>query len=341
MSRIRMAGAPRLMTAYLIRLNRRTKPPRRGAAIARSCIGTLGAALLFIEREPVARSLEWLQSHVLVAAGLAAIGSAVTVARRRVLTRAEFARGWLAALPIRPATARWESLVLETVPASAAVLALAVISFAVAIVLSFAPGSASSAAFGVCAWLSGAVILGAMASYAIPRPEPVDLPPGSRYVPHRRTGKAGVLRPSLKALGHWPVRQMFARAQPKIVARAVVPVLVMMPLGTMADTAMVVVGVFLVAGALSLLIPAAISVSALVRRWVAPLPVRADRLMRTYLVPSLGVIAGASAVEACLLFVLGASLRTSLAIGLCTAVFGVLITIGGVRLWRAPTRRRP
>jgi hypothetical protein len=341
MSRIRMAGAPRLMTAYLIRQNRRTRSGFRTAAIAWPCIAVLAAVLLFIERARAARSLEWLQHHVLASAGLAAIASAAAVARRRALMRAEFARSWLAALPIRPATARWESWVLETVPASAAVAVLAVLSVAAAIVLSSVPGRAGRAAFGVCAWLSGAVILGAAASYAIPPPKPVDLPPGSRYVPHQRAGKSAALRPSLKALGHWPVRQMFARAQPKIVARAVVPILVMMPLGTMADTAMIIVGLFLVAGALSLLIPAVISVSALVRRWVAPLPLRADRLMRIYLAPSLGVIAGASAVEAWLSFLLGASLRTSLAVGLCMAVFGILIAIGGVRLWRGLARRRP
>lgn len=147
------------------------------------------------------------------------------------------------------------------------------------------------------------------------------------------------MRPSLKSLGQWPVRRMFARAQPQMVARAIVPVLVMMPLGATADNAMVVVCLFLVAGSLSLLIPAVISVSALVRRWMAPLPVTTDSLMRTYLLPSLGTIVGAGAVAAWLLFILGASGLASVAAGLGAAVLGVLIVIGTVYWQLAPTGR--
>ena len=60
--------------------------------------------------------------------------------------------------------------------------------------------------------------------------------------------------PRLSALGSWPVRQMFAWAQPKIVARAMIPILVMMPLGTTADAAMVVIALFGVVGALLLIV---------------------------------------------------------------------------------------
>jgi hypothetical protein len=326
-----MAYAPRLMTAYMILLNQKTRSRLRRAAIAGTlaCIGALAAALLMVERGPIAQMLDWLRHHGPMAAGLTAMASAAAVARRRVLTRAEFARSWLGAVPTRATAARWESLILEAAPAGAAMVVLVII-FSLA---------ASRAALVVCAWLSGGVILGAIVSYAIPAPKPQDLPPGSRYVPHLRIGKASAMRPSLKSLGQWPVRRMFARAQPQMVARAIVPVLVMMPLGATADNAMVVVCLFLVAGSLSLLIPAVISVSALVRRWMAPLPVTTDSLMRTYLLPSLGTIVGAGAVAAWLLFILGASGLASVAAGLGAAVLGVLIVIGTVYWQLAPTGR--
>jgi hypothetical protein len=328
------------MTAYMILSNRKSRSQLRPAAIVSvlACIGALAVVLLIVEREPVARMLEGLRHHIPMAAGLAAIASAVAVARRRVLTRAEFARGWLAAVPTSAAGARWEALILETTPAAATVVGLVCILVLAAVIFALGAQTAGGAALVECGWLSAGVILGALASYAIPAPAPQDLPPGSRYVPHLRIGKASAMRPSLKSLGQWPLRRMFARAQPKMVSRAVVPILVMMPLGTMADTAMVVLGLFLVAGALSLLIPTVISVSALVRRWVAPLPVRADILMKTYLLPSLAAIIGASAVGAWLLTILGVSDRASVVAGLCTAVLGVLIAIGGVYMRDTPSR---
>jgi hypothetical protein len=139
------------------------------------------------------------------------------------------------------------------------------------------------------------------------------------------------LRPSLKALAFWPVRLMFARAQPKLVARAILPVLVLMPIGTSAATALCVIALYVVAGVLSLLIPAAISVSVSVRAWLAPLPVRMSRVMRMVVIPTIGIVAGASAAEGLLLFAMGASLRASFVSGLCMAVIGGVATLAALR----------
>lgn len=330
----RLAGAPRLRAAYLIRSGRAARRRLRGVVLIAAGIAVL-AALLLSELESAARMLAWLRQHIIAATILAAVAGTAMTARRRGLMRAEFKSSWLAALPIRRAAARWESLIIDMAPAAAAVAALAVIFLAAAIALAFVPGSSGISAVSVCAAMSAGVIGGAIFSYAIPAPKPIDLPPGSRYVPHRRPRRFSALRPSLKALGYWPVRQMFARAQPRMVSRATLPLLVMMPLGTMADTAMVVIGLFLTTGALSLLIPSAISVSVQLRRWVAPLPVRAGRVLRAYLVPSLAVIAGASALDAWLLIVVGKSIPAAAAIGLCLAVLGISLTLGGIWLSRA------
>jgi hypothetical protein len=125
-----------------------------------------------------------------------------------------------------------------------------------------------------------------------------------------------------------------------MVARATIPILVMIPMGTTADTAMVVIAMCGVAGALLLSWSAAIAVSRLARRWLSPLPMRVGTEVRALLKPTIAVILGASIIEALLLLVLGVSYRTSGAVALCAAVTGCLVTIGGVHLG-ARSKRRP
>jgi hypothetical protein len=333
-------AALRLITARLIRLNRSSQLKTRGRIIAVAGFGLM-IALMWAERDRVAQALIWLRLHSLVCGGLAAVASAIQVARRRVLKRQEFARSWLAALPIRVLRARWEALIIETLPATAAVVALTVLGLGVGLVLAFAGGGHSGPLFALWATLSVGVAIGVVVGYAMPTPKPVDLPPGSRYVPRHNANRAAKIRPSLAALGAWPVRQMFAWAQPKMVARATVPILVMMPMGTNADVAMGAIAVFGVNGALVLLCMAAIRLSDRVRRWMAPLPARAGVVTRTFLLPTFGVMAGASAVEGLLLLAFGVSYRSAAAIGLGTAVIGCLATLSGVLLRHERSRGMP
>jgi hypothetical protein len=298
-------------------------------------------AFMWVERDPVAQVSNWLRLHSLVCGGLAAVASAIQVARRRVLKREEFARSWLAAVPMRLLQARWEALIIETLPATTALVALTVLGLSVGLVLAFAGGRHSSPLFSVWATLSVGVAIGVVVGYAMPAPKPVDLPPGSRYVPHHNRNRAAKIRPSLAALGAWPVRQMFAWAQPKMVARATVPILVMMPMGTNADVAMGAIAVFGVNGALVLLCMAAIRLSDRVRRWTAPLPARAGIVTRAFLLPTFAVLVGASAIEGLLLLAFGVSYRSSAAAAAFTAVIGCLAITGGVLLRRARLRGMP
>jgi hypothetical protein len=320
--------APRLMTARLVRLNQNTRSKVR-IVLASLCIGA-AVALSWVEREAFAQTVEWLHWHRLVGAGIAAVTSAVLIARRRAIKRAEFTRSWLAAVPIKSATARFESLAIETLPASAAIVALS------ALVI----GAWNTRLWTVWLYLSGGIGVGVLASYLIPAPKAVALPPGSRYVPHTRARRAAQILPSLNALGHWPVRQMFAWIQPKTVARATIPILVMMPMGTTADTAMVVIAAFGVAGALMLCGSAAVAVSRLASRWLAPLPMRSGATARAFLLPTLWVIFGASITEALLLLVLGVSYRTFAAVVLGTVALGWLVTTYAV-YWGARRKRMP
>jgi hypothetical protein len=247
-------------------------------------------ALFWAERDSVEPVLKWLRLHGLPCAVLATIASALLIARRRSLKRSEYALSWLAAVPATDRAARWESLVIETLPAIAAIGVLGVLSMACALVLALAERAEIFTPFAIEAYLSGGIAAGIIGSYLVPQPKPVMPPPGSRYVPHQRVRGAGGVRPSLRALGAWPIRQMFAWAQPKIVSRASIPILVMMPMGTTADAAMVAIALFGTMGALLLLCSAVIAASRAARSWLAPLPARRGVVIGAFLLPVCAVI---------------------------------------------------
>jgi hypothetical protein len=318
------------MAVRLIRLNTQARVRVRRRILAAAACGVM-MTIVATQRESVGQAIDWLRLHGLVWGGIAAVVSAIQVARHRALKRAEFLRSWLASVPVRLSAARWESLIIETFPVTAALGAITLLGLGCGLVLAWVHAGRSGALLAVWATLSAAVVLGALVGYAVPAPKPVDLPPGSRYVPHRKAHRAAKIRPSLAALGAWPVRQMFAWAQPKMVARTTIPILVMMPLGTTAAAALGAIGVFAMAGMLLLLCLAAVAASRAVRRWIAPLPVRARALTRVFLLPTFAVMVAASAVEAWLLMALGGSFRMSAAVGLVTAVIGCLATFSGAR----------
>jgi len=329
--------APRLAAAKLTRLNRRSRTGVNAVAV---CLSLAVLIALFWAEATVALPLEWLHSHGFLCAGLVAVATAVLIAPRRALKRAAFARSWLAAVPVSGWTARWESLLIETIPAIAAVGLLAIVGVSCALVLIIAKSADVVAPLAVWATLSGGIAAGVIGSYLMPQPKPVDLPPDSRYVPHQKLNRSAKIRPSLNALGSWPVRQAFAWAQPKTVSRAIIPILVMMPLGTTADSAMAVIAIFGIFGALLLVWSGVIAVSRLARRWLAPLPVRSDKVIRAFLLPACTVIVAASTVEALLLLVANVSLRTAAEVGAWTAALGC-VTVSGGLVWNWSLSRWP
>lgn len=331
--------APRLAAAKLILLNRRLRAGVKPASALLLCVGVL--MILFWLEATVVPPLNWLRLHGVLCAGITAVAGAFMIARRRALKRAEFARSWLAAVPVRASTARWESLLIETLPAIAAIGLLSIASSSYALVLLIGKREIF-ALVAVWAYFSAGIAVGVIGSFLIPQPKPVDLPPGSRYVPHAKSRRAAKIRPTLSALGSWPIRQAFAWAQPKIVSRAIIPILVMMPLGTTADTAMVVIGLSGIIGALLLVWLGVISASRLARRWLMPVPVRSAKVIRAFLPPVCAVIVAASAIEALLLVVLNVWYRTAAEVGACTAVVGCATVSGGlVWNWILRPSRRP
>jgi hypothetical protein len=276
-----------------------------------------------------ASSLAWMYRHRLLLAGVAAVAAAVLVSRRRALRRAEAVRSWLSALPVDPVTARWEALATETAPAVGAMCVSTLAFGIVGAIAVFAPGISEIELLAVWITINAGIIAGASAGYMVPAPKAIDLPPGSRYVPHHRVVGATSPIPRLSALGQWPVRQMFASARPKAVARGVMPILLLMPLGSSADTAMLVIAMFVVLGAVLLLVVATISVSKASCRWLLPLPLKIAVLAFTVLIRPLAVILGATSVAAWLFWVMGVAAGQSVIRGALLMILSSCVAVGG------------
>lgn len=284
---------PRLMSAWLAWRNGRRRGSPRGALWATASVAALAAE---------AALLAWLGGgvqHPLLIGAVAGIATLMTVARRRATTSAAAPRSWVSALPIQRAFGRVEILFINHAPTIGLLLSMN-LAYALDRLFALAPHSFAS----VCVPINTGVAAGALLSHLVPTPKAVDLPPGSRYVPKRRAAARATV-PRLAALGIWPVRQMFASARPKVVAQATIPVMVMMPLGTMADAAMVVLALFAVSGGLALLFAAVLAVSRTAWRWLAPLPMRPGSLARALLLRPTVLFVGGVAIDAWLLWLLG------------------------------------
>jgi hypothetical protein len=292
---------PRLHAAALARQH-----GGRGRRLAGMLVRIAGYALLLVVPSAYGQAhagsaLEagaWLDHHALLIAALGAMAAALRVSRRRALNAGESLRCWTAALPMTPAAARLQGLLIETAPAArlAAFGAAALGGWAIATrVLSAARPELSETASPLAALLVG-ITAGTGLSYLRSPSRPGETHEGSRYVPHRRRREPPVPRGSLAALGIWPVRAAFASARPQTVARLLVPVLVFMPLGTSADRAMLAIGLALAAGAVGSLGAALLRVQAAARRWLRPLPLAQGVLIGRLLPQLLAAMAGAAAL---------------------------------------------
>ncbi len=311
-----LAKAPRLRTTYLATRNGGPQAVRR-YLLAALALPTLLIAIACLDPQ-------YLHRHVLLLAGIAAFVACVLVARRRSLKRTQASRSWTAALPVQPSIAAWEALLIEVAPA---------LVMAGAVIVAFAIASLwVAAAIFTGLEITAGIVVGTLVSYCMPAPKAVVLSPGSRYVPHRRGVQAPVPQGSLSALGTWPLRQMFASARPKAVARATLPMLLIMPMGATADSAMLILAILGVTGALLLLVSSTMAVGAWAARWVQPLPLSDGVLLRVLLGRALTVIFCAAVVAGWLLWVMGTPVVRSGIIGALTAAASSLIAVVGCRL---------
>lgn len=321
-----------MRAGYLASLNRwRGRSARARLALAAAAIALLFAAPRALRHwaGTVAETLSALYGHRLVLAAVGAAVAALLVARRRAANRAAALRSWLAALPAPKGAIRFERAIVETAPASL-IAVLSAVMFAVTGATIVGPSGntvpqTAAAWLALCAGLAAGALIGSIA----PLPKDIQLPPGSRYVPHRRIAGRKAPAGSLAALGVWPIRRVLASARPKAVARAVIPVLLAMPMGSSAATGLLVVGMAATVGALVLLVIAILSVGIASRRWLQPLPLPAGLLARHLLSRPLAAIAALALIAAWLLWVMGASIVVSAQSGLALLLIASPIAAGG------------
>jgi hypothetical protein len=325
-----LAKTPELLTAYLVWGNRGRRGGRRALSAALALfIAWMAAVSIYLHADrPAAISmLAWLHRHDLFWATVSAIVAGVLVSRRRALNQIAASRSWTAALPIQRSTAKWQAIAVESVPALVFGCVLAATFGSLSLIALFDAGIPAP----IVTWAAttGGVMLGAGLSYLLPSARQEEIYEGSRYVPHRRRAETPIPTGSLSALGSWPVRQMFASARPKTIARAMIPILLSVPLGSTAADTMLAIGLLTAVGAIVLLVAAVISVSAKASRWLKPLPLGSGLLARRTLIPALAFMFCATAIESWLIWVLGSAVGRCIATGVLTLVAGMIAAVTG------------
>jgi len=295
---------PKLRTAWLISANRWRVRSRADVlyAVAVATTWLLAAAGMLLAGATFASLLGRLARHPVLLGFAAGFMAASLTARRRALLKSEAPRSWLAAVPVTPLVARAEYLAVTTAPVVGAAAAVTLLFVTAATVQLLVHGAMApvTAAYGA---LMAGLALGTLVSYLMPLARHEVLPPGSRYVPKSAARRARPLEPSLAPLGIWAVRDVFASARPDAVARATIPILVLMPLGTFADAAMLVLAIAAVSAATLMFIGAAFTVYTRSKTWLLPLPVRGAALARYVFLRPLAAAGFAAVTLAWLLWV--------------------------------------
>jgi hypothetical protein len=330
-----LTSAPQLLTAYLQWVNRGWPAARRRLTVAVALLIAwilVVSAYLRVDRAAGISLLAWLQRHAVLLAGASALVASILVSRRRALNKRAISRSWTASLPVERSTAKWQVVAIESAPALAIAGLLATVFGSLTTIALFRVDM--PAPISTWAAMTGGVVLGTALSYWIPAPKQEEGYELSRYVPYRRRAGTRIPIGSLSALESWPIRQMFAGATPKTVARATLPIILLMPMGSTADVAMLVMGLLAVMGMLLLLVTAVIAVSAEATRWLQPLPVGSGLMARKILIRPLALMLCATSIESWLLWVLGMTvsrcIRSGVIIVVVSAVFaatGSIFTI--------------
>ena len=263
-------------------------------ALLSAMVGT--TSLVWIHRPRVAAAFNALQDQTLMIALLVGIVAAVAVAHQRSVHMARAAHSWLAALPTSPRARRAELLTLQLAPVITALVLVSGFCLIAGATLAIAGLPTGP---DIVAWRSVLLgtVLGAAVGLAVPLPKLEVLDPSSRYVPHRAMhGRRPV--PSIAALKIWPIRRMFAMLRPKTLSRAMLPVLLAVPLGTTGAAAMVWIAQLGAVTALVLLAMSVVDVTQKARQWLKPLPLSLGRLGLTVALRALLVMFGIGAVLA-------------------------------------------
>lgn len=174
-------------------------------------VGVVAAAVVALMlvaprlREPALRINALLDGYALVLMALAAIHAVLLVSRRKRQEQEASRMSWLVAAPIDPsARRRWIVLNVLLAASRHFAIVLAVLGVLTLLSGSFAAIPAGLIAAGFC--------VGALVGWCLP-PRDYFQHEESRY--SRKLRSQGSIRPSDRALSHWPIAQAFARHRPE------------------------------------------------------------------------------------------------------------------------------
>jgi hypothetical protein len=120
-----------------------------------------------------------------------------------------------------------------------------------------------------------AVFVGSLLGWCLPRRTPVSAAlPRSPVVGPVASGRA-----SLGALGQWSTLQTQRWFKPRIVSRLIAPAILILPLGTSANLALALLGLWVISLYLLIMLRAFVYVARRCAQWLQPTPVRSGRLV--------------------------------------------------------------
>jgi hypothetical protein len=254
---------PRLHAGWL----ERAAAGRGGRALAAvsAVAGTL--ALLWSQWPAI---IEVLGPHAAIVALLAALQSSIWVQRGRQKWAARYADDWLSTLPATRRD-RGQGIRLRTLvgPGVVALMLLGMTPLLEAAV----PGSAD-ATRQLLLGGGAAMLVGALLGLALPawKAEPAAAAASTTRGFSRPATGAG-----LRALSRWPLLQTKLWFPPRLAARLVLPVMLLLPMGTSGNFAIALGGGWTLALYLLALLRATLFVAGEASRWLAPTPLASRR----------------------------------------------------------------
>ena len=226
------------------------------------------AVALAIKRWPL-----WLQAvgiHLPTVSLLAAFQACVLVHQGRRKWTAAYAVSWLSTVPMTR-RALIHMIVLRSILAPLLFPALLAI---VTLLAQGIVGGSRDLALALLACCGTATVVGALIGWWLPQSKAER--PGSASVRATSVGLSGSA--ALTALSHWPVAQTRAWLQPRSISRLLLPAMLLLPIGVSGIAAIAVMGLWVLAIYLLVLLRATVLVAREGARWLRPTPLSFGRL---------------------------------------------------------------
>jgi hypothetical protein len=263
-----LASRPQLHAAWIASRNRRASlgPRAVGAIIAGA---TTAAALVVLLFRSWPTLIAALGSQLLLTGVPVAVSSSLWVQRARAAWTARYAGDWLSTLPV----SRRRIGVAIAVRAFLAPLLLIGGVLLLAPLLAVAAPAARTATWQLVLGIVGAIAGGALLGWWLPR----RLPQPAAAI----STQLGLARPArvaaLGGLTGWATIQARAWLPPRTIARLIVPVMLLLPMGTSGNLAVAIGASWTLALYLFVLLRATVLVAREAAAWLRPTPVSLRR----------------------------------------------------------------